>query len=84
METDVTPLAGQLRGRLLLIWGELDDNLHPVSSMRLLDAFIRAGKEVDVLVVPGADHFVSRHPYVQRRVAGYFARYLQLRSVTSG
>ena len=74
--TDLAPLAGQLRGRLLLVWGELDDNVHPISSMRMLDAFISAGRDVDVLVVPGADHFVSRHPYVHRRLAGYFIEHL--------
>jgi pimeloyl-ACP methyl ester carboxylesterase len=74
--TDVTALADRLRSRLLLIWGELDDNVHPLSSMRLLDAFIRANKHVDVLVIPGADHFVGRHPYVQRRLVQYFDQYL--------
>lgn len=74
--TDLLPLAGQLRGRLLLVWGELDDNVHPISSMRMLDAFISAGRDVDVLIVPGADHFVSRHPHVHRRLAGYFIEHL--------
>jgi dipeptidyl-peptidase 4 len=74
--TDLAPLAGQLRGRLLLVWGELDDNVHPISSMRMLDAFISADRNVDVLIVPGADHFVSRHPHVHRRLAGYFIEHL--------
>lgn len=74
--TDVSSLAARLQGKLLLVWGELDDNVHPSSSLRLLDAFIRADKEVDVLVIPGADHFVGRHPYVQRRIADYFTRHL--------
>ena len=74
--TDLAPLAGRLKGRLLLIWGELDDNVHPLSSMRMLHAFIKAGRDVDVLVVPGADHFVSRHPFTQRRVSQYFSQHL--------
>lgn len=74
--TNLAPLADRLQGRLLLVWGELDDNVHPLSSMRLLHAFIEADRNVDVLVVPGADHFVGRHPHVQRRVARYFLQHL--------
>ena len=74
--TNLAPLADRLQGRLLLIWGELDDNVHPASSMRMLHAFIEAGMHVDVLVVPGADHFVGRHPYVRQRVAAYLAEHL--------
>lgn len=74
--TGLTTLADRLQGRLLLVWGELDDNVHPLSSMRLLDAFIRAGKDVDILVVPGADHFVARHWYVQRKLALHFIKHL--------
>jgi dipeptidyl-peptidase-4 len=74
--TDLTRIAERLEGRLLLVWGELDDNVHPLSSIRMLRAFIEADKDVDVLVIPGADHTVWAHPYVQRRLIQYFTQHL--------
>jgi dipeptidyl aminopeptidase/acylaminoacyl peptidase len=50
------PLAGNLRGKLLLAWGEMDDNVHPALTIQLIDAFIKAGKDVDMLVLPNANH----------------------------
>jgi hypothetical protein len=39
-------------------------------------AFIQADKEVDVLIVPGADHTVWFDPYAHRRLTQYFAQHL--------
>ncbi|MEX1158781.1 MAG: DPP IV N-terminal domain-containing protein [Thermomicrobiales bacterium] len=50
------PLAGNLRGKLLLAWGEMDDNVHPALTIQLIDAFIKAGKDIDMLVLPNANH----------------------------
>ena len=52
-------LAHRLQGKLMLAWGELDDNVHPALTIRMLDAFIKAGKDVDVVVVPSANHSFS-------------------------
>jgi dipeptidyl-peptidase 4 len=56
--TSVLPAAGKLRGRLLLLQGSGDDNVHLSNSIRLLDAFVRAGRQVDYFVYPGAQHGV--------------------------
>ncbi|HYI16766.1 MAG TPA: DPP IV N-terminal domain-containing protein [Thermomicrobiales bacterium] len=50
------PLVANLRGKLLLVWGEMDDNVHPALTIQLIDAFIKAGKDVDMLVLPNANH----------------------------
>ncbi len=50
------PLVANLRGKLLLAWGEMDDNVHPGLTIQLIDAFIKAGKDVDMLVLPNANH----------------------------
>ena len=50
------PLVGNLRGKLLLAWGEMDDNVHPALTIQLIDAFIKAGKDIDMLVLPNANH----------------------------
>ncbi len=75
--TDLAPIAHRLEGKLLLVWGDMDDNVHPLSSLRMLNAFIEADKHVDTLVIPGVDHFASSHPYVRRRIARYLAEHLQ-------
>ena len=69
-------LAANLEGDLLLITGDLDDNVHPAMTLKLADALIKANKDFDLLVVPNADHAVSLHPYVIRRKWDYFVHNL--------
>ena len=47
--------AAQLQGKLLLIIGELDTNVDPASTLQVVNALIKANKNFDLLVVPGAD-----------------------------
>jgi dipeptidyl-peptidase-4 len=54
--TAVLPAAGNLRARLLMVQGSADDNVHLSNSVKLLDAFVRAGRQVDYFVYPGARH----------------------------
>jgi dipeptidyl aminopeptidase/acylaminoacyl peptidase len=70
--------AWRLKGRLFLIVGEMDSNVPPESTLRFADALIRAGKDFDLLVVPGADHGI-RGPafaYAERRMRDFFVRSL--------
>ncbi len=48
--------AARLQGDLLLIVGELDENVPPESTFRLVDALIHADKRFDYLMVPGMGH----------------------------
>ena len=48
--------AHKLQGKLLLIVGEMDHNVDPASTMQVVNALIKADKDFDLLVVPGADH----------------------------
>ncbi len=67
--------ASRLRGKLLLIVGELDTNVPPESTLRLADALIKAGKDFDLIVVPGAGHGMGG-AYGTRRMHDYFVRHL--------
>jgi uncharacterized protein (DUF885 family)/dienelactone hydrolase len=67
--------AHRLRGKLLLIVGELDTNVPPESTMRLADALIKAGKDFELLVVPNANHGMGG-TYGQRRIRDFFVRHL--------
>ena len=67
--------ANRLRGRLLLIVGELDTNVPPESTLRLVHALIRANKDFDMIVVPGGGHGDGgRHG--DRRRKDFFRKYL--------
>jgi dipeptidyl aminopeptidase/acylaminoacyl peptidase len=70
-------VAHKLQGRLLLISGDMDENVHVSQTLLLVDALIRANKDFDLLIVPNAGHDVlMTNGYVQRRVWDHFARNL--------
>jgi dipeptidyl-peptidase-4 len=67
--------AHRLRGKLLLIVGEMDTNVPPESTMRFVDALIKADKDFDLIVVPGAGHG-SGGSYGRRRMYDFFVEHL--------
>ena len=70
-------LAANLEGRLLLVHGEIDNNVHPANTMRLVDALIKANKRFDMLILPGQRHgFGTSTPYFTRRMWEFFAEHL--------
>jgi dipeptidyl aminopeptidase/acylaminoacyl peptidase len=69
-------LAPGLKGKLLLIVGEMDTNVDPASTMQVVDALIRADKDFELLVVPGSNHGAAESPYGRRRRADFFVRNL--------
>ena len=70
-------LAKGLRGKLLLIVGELDRNVDPASTMQVAGALIKADKDFDLLVIPGVGHGAAhKTSYGRRRHADYFVRHL--------
>ncbi len=74
-QSNVT-LAPKLRGKLLLMVGELDKNVDPASTMQVVNALIKADKDFDLLVVPGAGHGVAGSRYGWRRLEDFFVRNL--------
>jgi dipeptidyl aminopeptidase/acylaminoacyl peptidase len=67
--------ASRLQGKLLLIVGEMDTNVPPESTLRLVDALIKAGKDFELLVVPGMGHS-NGGAYGNRRLQDFFVRHL--------
>jgi dipeptidyl aminopeptidase/acylaminoacyl peptidase len=68
--------AGKLQGHLFLVVGELDSNVPPESTMRYVDALVRAKKDFDLLIIPNGGHG-SGGEYYQRRMRDFFVRHLQ-------
>lgn len=73
---DNAALADRLAGPLLLIHGELDDNVHPTATLRLLDALLRAGRRADLVVLPGEAHACQWHPEYLRATWSHLVRHL--------
>lgn len=48
--------AHKLERPLMLVVGELDDNVDPASTMQVANALIKAGKDFELVVIPGAHH----------------------------
>jgi dipeptidyl aminopeptidase/acylaminoacyl peptidase len=73
--------AHRLQGKLLMIVGELDTNVDPASTMQVAAALIKAKKNFDLLVVPGANHGAGRsdqHAYYgDRKRFDFFVQHLQ-------
>ncbi len=67
--------AHKLEGRLMLILGELDTNVPPESTYRVVDALIEADKDFDFIVVPGMGHS-GGGTYGERRRRDFFVRHL--------
>jgi dipeptidyl aminopeptidase/acylaminoacyl peptidase len=67
-------LAKNLKGKLLLTTGDMDNNVHPSNTFRVVDALIRANKDFDMLVIPDTPHALPA--YGVRRVWDYFVRNL--------
>lgn len=67
--------AEKLQGKLLLILGEVDDNVDPASTMQLVNALIKANKDFDFLMVPNMAHS-NGGEYGERKRRDFFVRHL--------
>jgi hypothetical protein len=70
-------IAKNLKGHLLLITGDIDNNVHPANTYRVADALIRANKRFDFILLPGQRHgYTTDGDYVYWRRIDYFAQHL--------
>ncbi|MEU1819973.1 DPP IV N-terminal domain-containing protein [Streptomyces roseifaciens] len=70
-------LADRLAGKLLLVHGDMDDQVHPGQTLRLADRLIAADKDFELLIVPGAEHtFIDCLAYVRKRCWDFLVREL--------
>jgi dipeptidyl-peptidase 4 len=70
-------LAANLKGKLLLVHGDMDNNVHPAGTVRLVDALIKANKRFDMMIMPGQAHgFGPMQGYFTQMLMEYFAEHL--------
>lgn len=70
-------LASNLKGHLMLVTGDIDNNVHPANTIRVMDALIRANKRFDFLMLPGQRHgYDDMNEYFFYRMADYYSEWL--------
>ncbi len=70
-------VAKNLKGNLLLIHGEIDNNVHPANTMRVVNALIKANKRFEMLLLPTQRHaFGDMTEYFFWKMADHFTKYL--------
>ena len=70
-------IAKNLKGRLALVTGDIDNNVHPSNTYRLADALIRANKRFELIILPGQRHgYTNDTDYINWRRADFFCQYL--------
>ncbi len=70
-------IASRLKGHLMLVTGDIDNNVHPANTIRVVDALIKANKRFDFLMLPGQRHsYGDMNEYFFYRMADYFSEWL--------
>lgn len=70
-------LAKNLKGHLMLVTGDMDNNVHPGNTIRMANALIKAKKRFDFFIMPGQRHGFGEHSeYFFWLKANYFCKHL--------
>ncbi|MBI4419907.1 MAG: DPP IV N-terminal domain-containing protein [Gemmatimonadetes bacterium] len=69
-------VAKNLKGKLLLAHGTMDNNVPPSNTLLVVNELIRANKDFDLLMLPNRGHGFGSEPYMIRRRWDYFVRHL--------
>jgi dipeptidyl aminopeptidase/acylaminoacyl peptidase len=68
--------AHKLEGDLMLTVGELDKNVDPASTLQVVNALVRAGKDFEFFMIPGAGHGIGEGKYLFHKRIDFFVRSL--------
>jgi dipeptidyl aminopeptidase/acylaminoacyl peptidase len=69
-------LAKNLKGKLLLAHGTMDDNVPPYNTLLVVNELMKANKDFDFILLPNRAHGFGNEPYMVRRRWDYFVKYL--------
>ena len=71
-------LAHNLKGHLMLVVGGMDGNVHPANTIRMVDAFLNCGKDIEFVYLPRAGHTYEgvAEWYFRHKLWSHFAKYL--------
>lgn len=68
--------AGNLSGHLMLMTGDLDDNVHPSMTMQLANELETKEKQFDMFIFSNKNHDLNYDPYYLKKMMAYFVKYL--------
>ena len=69
--SDLTKMAGELQGKLLIVHGLADDNVHAQHTLLYVDALVQAGKQFEMQIYPDDNHFLRKrgnYEHLHRRL----------------
>jgi len=70
-------LVKNLKGHLMLSTGDIDNNVHPANTIRVVNALTKANKRFDLVILPGQRHgYADMTEYFFWRMADYFTEHL--------
>jgi len=71
-------MAGNLKGKLLLVHGGIDENVNPSATFKLAEALVKADKEFDMLILPSQHHgYAGKYnDYFTKKKWNYFVEHL--------
>lgn len=69
-------IAKNLKGKLMLVYGDMDDNVAPALTLQVMNALTKANKSFDMMVVPNGSHGMVYNMYFRRRRWDYFVEHL--------
>ena len=76
IKLDITAMAANLNGKLMIVYGDMDENVPQSQALRLVDALIKANKPYDLLYLPNRTHRGGYEGYVVQRRFDYFVEHL--------
>ncbi|SDD11326.1 S9 family peptidase [Niabella drilacis] len=71
-------MAGNLKGKLLIVHGGIDENVNPSATFKLAEALVKADKDFDMLILPSQHHgYVGKYnDYFTKKKWNYFVEHL--------
>ncbi len=72
-------MAGNLKGKLLIVHGGIDENVNPSATFKLAEALVNADKQFDMLILPSQHHgYIGKAAdYFQKKLWNYFVEHLR-------
>ena len=70
-------IASRLKGHLMLVHGDIDNNVNPANTIRVVNDLIKANKRFELVILPGQRHgFGDMNEYFFWKMADWYSRWL--------
>ena len=69
-------IAANLKGKLLLVHGDMDNNVNPVETIQMANALMEANRDFEMLIVPNETHYLYNHKFFTRKRWDFFTKHL--------